>query len=46
MARGDMHNEVLIHVTAHAELVLAHLWTPRTLAFDPFVGDAAVDLWG
>lgn len=41
-----LHNEVLIHVTAYAELVLDHGWDPSRLVFDPFFANDALDLWG
>jgi len=41
-----LHNEVLIHVAAYAELVLDHGWAQDRLVFDPFMNGAALDLWG
>jgi hypothetical protein len=41
-----LHNEVLIHVTAYADLVLDHGWEPTRLVFDPFFASDALDLWG
>lgn len=41
-----LHNEVLIHVGAYAELVLDHGWTPAQIVFDPFFSGDALDLWG
>ncbi len=41
-----LHNEVLIHVAAYAELVLDHGWKPDRLVFDPFFGGDALDIWG
>jgi hypothetical protein len=41
-----LHTEVLIHITAYAELVLDQGWTPDRLIFDPFFKKASLDLWG
>jgi hypothetical protein len=41
-----LHNEVLIHVTAYAELVLNLHWEPGRIVFDPFFDGDALDLWG
>ena len=41
-----VHTEVLIHITAYAELVLDLGWPQDRLVFDPFVRGAALDLWG
>lgn len=41
-----LHNEVLIHVSAYAELILDHGWNPDRLVFDPFFTDDHLDLWG
>jgi hypothetical protein len=41
-----LHTEVLIHVTAYAEMVLDHGWQPERMVFDPFARGAALDLWG
>ena len=41
-----IHTEVLIHVTAFAELVLDKGWDPECIVFDPFIRGAALDLWG
>ena len=43
---AKLHNEVLIHVAAYAELVLDHGWHPERLVFDPFFGNDALDIWG
>jgi hypothetical protein len=41
-----LHNEVLIHVAAYAELVVDHGWDPERIVFDPFFANDALDLWG
>ena len=41
-----LHTEVLIHLGAYAELVLDRGWDPHRIVFDPFIRDAALDLWG
>lgn len=41
-----LHNEVLIHVTMYAELVLDYGWPQDRIVFDPFFANDALDLWG